>query len=125
MTKLTVQDLIQAGVHFGCRVSRWNPKMAPYIHGRRNLIHVIDLRETMKAIGNRNLVVQRAAELPDPDRRLDPRIALDWHTRLGHGEVDQLDRLVAGRARDPAAARSAREPSGRRRDRRAERPGGL
>lgn len=47
---LTIEELISSGVHFGCRVSRWNPKMAPYIHGRRNLIHVIDLRETLKGI---------------------------------------------------------------------------
>ena len=50
MHSLSVQELIDAGVHFGCRVSRWNPKMAPYIHGRRNLIHVIDLRETMRGL---------------------------------------------------------------------------
>ncbi|MEX1025953.1 MAG: 30S ribosomal protein S2 [Planctomycetota bacterium] len=45
-----VQALIDAGVHFGCRVSRWNPKMEPYIHGRRNLIHVIDLRQTVRGL---------------------------------------------------------------------------
>ena len=50
MESLTVQQLIDAGVHFGCRVSRWNPRMAPYIHGRRNMIHVIDLRETMRGL---------------------------------------------------------------------------
>jgi small subunit ribosomal protein S2 len=50
MDTLTVQQLIDAGVHFGCRVSRWNPKMAPFIHGRRNLIHVIELRETLKGL---------------------------------------------------------------------------
>jgi len=50
METLTVQQLIDGGVHFGCRVSRWNPKMAPYIHGRRSLIHVIELRETLKGL---------------------------------------------------------------------------
>jgi len=50
METLTVQQLIDAGVHFGCRVSRWNPKMSPFIHGRRNLIHVIELRETLKGL---------------------------------------------------------------------------
>jgi small subunit ribosomal protein S2 len=50
MQNLTVQELIDAGVHFGCRVSRWNPKMAPYIQGRRNLIHIIDLRETLRGL---------------------------------------------------------------------------
>src|SRR5207253_2676768 len=39
-----------AGVHFGHRVSRWNPKMQPYIHGKRNMIHLIDVRETMKGL---------------------------------------------------------------------------
>jgi len=50
METVQVQQLIDAGVHFGCRVSRWNPKMSPYIHGRRNLIHIIDLRETLRGI---------------------------------------------------------------------------
>ncbi len=50
METVNVQQLIESGVHFGCRVSRWNPKMAPYIHGRRNLIHVIDLRQTVRGL---------------------------------------------------------------------------
>jgi small subunit ribosomal protein S2 len=63
MNTVSVQDLIDSGVHFGCRVSRWNPKMAPYIHGRRNLIHVIDLRETVRGILRaQNLLYHLAAE---------------------------------------------------------------
>ena len=50
MDNINVKALIDSGVHFGCRVSRWNPKMAPYIHGRRNLIHIIDLRETVRGL---------------------------------------------------------------------------
>jgi small subunit ribosomal protein S2 len=45
-----VKDLIEAGVHFGHRASRWNPKMRPYIFGKRNLIHIIDLRETVRGL---------------------------------------------------------------------------
>jgi len=45
-----VTDLIEAGVHFGHRASRWNPKMRPYIYGKRNLIHIIDLRETVRGL---------------------------------------------------------------------------
>jgi len=45
-----VKDLIDAGIHFGHRASRWNPKMKPYIYGRRNLIHIIDVRETLKGL---------------------------------------------------------------------------
>jgi small subunit ribosomal protein S2 len=45
-----VKDLIDAGIHFGHRTSRWNPKMKPYIYNRRNLIHIIDVRETLKGV---------------------------------------------------------------------------
>lgn len=45
-----VSKLIEAGAHFGHRVSRWNPKMAPYIYGRKNLIHIIDIRETLRGM---------------------------------------------------------------------------
>jgi small subunit ribosomal protein S2 len=45
-----VKDLLDAGVHYGHRASRWNPKMRPYIYGKRNLIHIIDLRETMRGL---------------------------------------------------------------------------
>src|SRR5262245_26813033 len=45
-----VKDLIEAGVHFGHRASRWNPKMRPYIFGKRNLIHIVDLKETVRGL---------------------------------------------------------------------------
>jgi small subunit ribosomal protein S2 len=45
-----VKELVDAGVHFGHRVSRWNPKMEPYIHGKRNMIHIIDVKETIKGL---------------------------------------------------------------------------
>jgi small subunit ribosomal protein S2 len=45
-----VPELIESGVHFGHRASRWNPKMRPYIFGKRNLIHIIDLRETVRGL---------------------------------------------------------------------------
>jgi small subunit ribosomal protein S2 len=47
---LVLKDLIDAGVHFGHRASRWNPKMKPYIYGRRNQIHIIDLKETVRGL---------------------------------------------------------------------------
>ncbi len=50
MAIVQVTDLIEAGVHFGHRASRWNPKMRPYIYGKRNLIHIIDLRETVRGL---------------------------------------------------------------------------
>jgi small subunit ribosomal protein S2 len=50
MANELVQKLIEAGAHFGHRSSRWNPKMAPYIYGRKNLIHIIDIRETIRGL---------------------------------------------------------------------------
>ena len=50
MSNPLVQELIEAGVHFGHRSSRWNPKMAPYIYARKNLIHIIDIRETVRGL---------------------------------------------------------------------------
>jgi small subunit ribosomal protein S2 len=45
-----VKELLDAGVHYGHRASRWNPKMRPYIYGKRNLIHIVDLRETVRGM---------------------------------------------------------------------------
>jgi small subunit ribosomal protein S2 len=45
-----VKELIDAGIHYGHRASRWNPKMKPYIFGKRNLIHIINVKETIKGI---------------------------------------------------------------------------
>ncbi len=45
-----VEDLIEAGIHFGQKRSVWNPKMKPYIYGVRNQIHIIDIRETVKGL---------------------------------------------------------------------------
>ncbi len=50
MAIISIKELVEAGVHFGHRVSRWNPKMAPYIFGKRNLIHIIDLKETIRGL---------------------------------------------------------------------------
>ena len=41
-----MRQLLEAGVHFGHQSHRWNPKMAPFIYGARNNIHIIDLTQT-------------------------------------------------------------------------------
>ncbi len=61
MAALVVKDLIDAGVHFGHRASRWNPKMKPYIYGKRNLIHIIDLKETVRGLLRANKFFHRIA----------------------------------------------------------------
>ncbi len=45
-----LQELVEAGTHYGHRASRWNPKMAPYIYARKNQIHIIDVRETIRGM---------------------------------------------------------------------------
>ena len=50
MAKELARELISAGVHFGHGASRWNPKMAPYIFGRRSKIHIINVKETLKGL---------------------------------------------------------------------------
>ena len=52
LPEVTIEDLLEAGVHFGHNVRRWNPKMEQYIFGVRNNIHIFDLRVTMPLINN-------------------------------------------------------------------------
>lgn len=47
LPKVSVGMLLDAGIHFGHKTSRWNPKMAPYIYGMRDDIHIIDLQQTV------------------------------------------------------------------------------
>ncbi len=48
--KIDIKALLEAGVHFGHKTSRWHPKMAPYIHSKRGDIHIIDLTKTVEAL---------------------------------------------------------------------------
>ena len=50
MAVVTMRQLLEAGVHFGHQTRRWDPKMAPYIFGERNGIHIIDLRQTLEQV---------------------------------------------------------------------------
>ena len=50
MSDISMRDLLQAGVHFGHQTRYWNPKMAPYIFGARNKIHIINLEQTLPAL---------------------------------------------------------------------------
>ncbi len=50
MPVVDMEELLANGVHFGHKTRRWNPRMARFIYGARNEIHIFDLRETVKAI---------------------------------------------------------------------------
>ena len=47
MAEPSMREMLEAGVHFGHQTNRWNPKMAPFIFGKRNGIHIIDLQKTV------------------------------------------------------------------------------
>jgi small subunit ribosomal protein S2 len=53
-----MKALLEAGVHFGHQTRRWNPKMAKYIFGTRNKIHIIDLQKTLKELGKNYKVIK-------------------------------------------------------------------
>lgn len=61
MASVDPKDLLKAGAHFGHKTSRWHPKMAPYIHGVRGDVHVIDLIQTAKMLDKALEVVEKAA----------------------------------------------------------------
>ena len=52
LPEITIEELLESGVHFGHNVRRWNPKMEEYIFGQRNNIHIIDLEKTMPMLYN-------------------------------------------------------------------------
>ncbi len=54
----TMRQLLEAGVHFGHRSGRWNPRMGPYLYGVRNKVHIIDLRQTVPML-HRALIAVR------------------------------------------------------------------
>ena len=47
MANIQMKELLEAGVHFGHQTRRWNPKMTPFIFGKRNGIHIVDLQKTL------------------------------------------------------------------------------
>ena len=52
MTDVTMRQMLEAGVHFGHQTRYWNPKMAPYIFGERNKIHIINLEKSLPMFGD-------------------------------------------------------------------------
>ena len=61
MTPLNMQELLEAGVHFGHQTKRWNPKMKQYIFGQRNGIYLIDLSKTAECLRQAEEFVMRLA----------------------------------------------------------------
>ena len=119
LPNVTMRQLLEAGVHFGHQTHRWNPKMAPFIYGSRNNIHIIDLTQTVPLLHQALLTVSRrrrqgrprslrrhqAAGLRGRRRRGEALRAVLRQSPLARRHADQLeDHLQL----DQAAAQVAR-----------------
>ena len=60
--KVNIKQLLEAGVHFGHKTSRWHPKMAPYIHSKRQDSHIIDLTKTVEGLEKALPAITKAVE---------------------------------------------------------------
>src|SRR5450759_3274713 len=61
-----MKELLEAGVHFGHRTHRWNPKMKRYIYGGRNGIYIIDLHQPLKMFEDARKFIQEVAASGEP-----------------------------------------------------------
>lgn len=61
MADINLAQLLEAGVHFGHKAYRWNPKMFPYIYTERNSIHILDLVQTAQSLKRANTYIAKAA----------------------------------------------------------------
>ena len=90
----TMREMLEAGVHFGHQTRFWNPKMAPYIYGHRNKIHIINLEKTLPAFEDamkfiRQLAGRRGTILMVGTKRQAREVIAQEAQRAGMPYVDQ------------------------------------
>jgi len=66
MALVLARELLEAGIHFGHNSGRWNPKMNRYIWGKRNRVHIIDVRETVRGIIDAHYFLKKTASRAGP-----------------------------------------------------------
>jgi small subunit ribosomal protein S2 len=91
---VTMREMLEAGVHFGHQTRFWNPKMAPYIYGHRNKIHIINLEKTLPAFEEalkfvRQLASRRGTVLMVGTKRQAREVIAQEARRCGMPFVDQ------------------------------------
>ena len=91
---VTMREMLEAGVHFGHQTRFWNPKMAQYIFGHRNKIHIVNLERTMENFQSatkfvRQLTANRGTVLFVGTKRQAREIIVEEATRAGMPYVDQ------------------------------------
>jgi len=89
-----MRDMLAAGVHFGHQTRFWNPKMAPFIFGARNKIHIINLEKTLPAFNEalvevRNMASKGKKVLFVGTKRAAARVIAEQASRVGMPYVDQ------------------------------------
>ena len=94
MPTVTMRQMLEAGVHFGHQTRYWNPKMAPYIFGSRNKIHIINLEATLASFNDaakyiRRLAANRGTVLFVGTKRQAREVIAEEATRAGMPYVDQ------------------------------------
>ena len=91
---VTIRQMLEAGVHFGHQTRFWNPKMAPYIFGSRNKIHIINLEKTLVCYNDsmkfvRQLAANRGTILFVGTKRQAREVVAEEATRAGMPYVDE------------------------------------
>jgi small subunit ribosomal protein S2 len=91
---VTMRQMLEAGVHFGHQTRFWNPKMAPFIFGHRNKIHIVNLERTLENFQEaakfvRQLAANRGTVLFVGTKRQAREIVVEEATRAGQPFVDQ------------------------------------
>ena len=94
MTSIGMRDMLAAGAHFGHQTRFWNPKMAPYIFGARNKIHIINLEYTLPAFNEalahvRSLIAAHKKILFVGTKRAAGKVIREQAERVGMPYVDQ------------------------------------
>jgi small subunit ribosomal protein S2 len=91
---VSMREMLEAGVHFGHQTRFWNPRMAPYIYGHRNKIHIINLERTQPLFGDalkfvRQLASRRGTILMVGTKRQAREVVAQEAQRCGMPYVDQ------------------------------------
>ena len=94
MSNVTMRQMLEAGVHFGHQTRFWNPRMAPFIFGQRNKIHIVNLEKTMVKYNEatsfvRKLAANRGNELFVSTKRQAREIIAEEASRAGMPFVDE------------------------------------
>ena len=94
MTTIGMREMLAAGAHFGHQTRFWNPKMAPYIFGARNKIHIIDLERSLPSLNAalvhiRSLAARRNKILFVGTKRAAAKVVREQAERVGMPYVDQ------------------------------------